>query len=168
MRTEKVCPVSVACLCLALRQASRAVTRLYDEELRGIGLRTTQFSLLQLLRRSGEVRQCDLAGLTQHDETSLTRSLRPLVNARWVVVRTGKDRREKWFRITTQGEATLEAARPAWDRAQARLEALLPQRAWRGLLEILPEIARLASGSSFFFAPIYAYAGFWPGRLSTD
>src|ERR1700722_4620122 len=89
MSADKTHPVGVPCLCLALRQASRAVSRLYDEELRSIGLRTTQYSLLQLLRRSGEVRQRDLAGLTMHDETSLTRSLRPLVDARWVAVRTG-------------------------------------------------------------------------------
>src|SRR5205807_3606055 len=82
-------PTASPCLCNVLRQASRAVSRLYDEELRGVGLRTTQYSLLQLLRRSGEVRQRDLAELTLHDETSLTRSLRPLVDARWVAVRAG-------------------------------------------------------------------------------
>jgi DNA-binding MarR family transcriptional regulator len=135
------------CLCGALRQASRAVSRLYDEELRRIGLRTTQYSLLHLLRRSGEVRQRDLAGVTLHDETSLTRSLRPLVDARWVAVRVGADRREKWFRITAGGVAKLEEARPAWERAQARIQALLPEKAWRGLMEILPELARLTAGS---------------------
>jgi DNA-binding MarR family transcriptional regulator len=134
------------CLCLALRQASRAVSRLYDEELRGTGLRTTQYSLLQLLRRSGELRQRDLAGLTMHDETSLTRSLRPLVDAGWVAVRAGDDRREKWFRITAFGLAKLEEARPAWERAQARTQALLPKGAWRALMESLPEVARLTAG----------------------
>src|SRR5512140_1372602 len=111
------------CLCNALRPASRTVSRLYDEELRGVGLRTTQYSLLQLLRRSGEVRQRDLAERTLHDETSLTRSLRPLVEAGWVAVRTGDDRREKWLTITAAGVAKLEEARPAWERAQTRMQA---------------------------------------------
>ena len=132
------------CLCFALRQASRAVSRLYDEELRGVGLRTTQFSLLQALRRSGEVRQRDLAQRTLHDETSLTRGLRPLVEAGWVAVREGDDRREKWFRITADGLAKLEEARPAWERAQARIQMLLPEGAWPGLMKILPEVARLS------------------------
>ena len=147
MTAENTPPVGVPCLCLALRQASRAVSRLYDEELRGVGLRTTQFSLLQALRRSGELRQRDLAERTLHDETSLTRGLRPLVEAGWVAVRAGDDRREKWFRITPEGEAKLEEARRAWERAQARLRALLPEGAWRGLLETLPEVARLTAGS---------------------
>jgi DNA-binding MarR family transcriptional regulator len=147
MSAEKRPPASVPCLCLALRQASRAVSRFYDEELRGIGLRTTQLSVLQLLRRSGEVRQRDLAGLTMHDETSLTRSLRLLVDAGWVAVRAGDDRREKWLRITAAGRAKLEEARPAWERAQARIQALLPDGTWQGLMEHLPEVARLTAGS---------------------
>jgi DNA-binding MarR family transcriptional regulator len=147
MSAEKTLPVGVSCLCGALRQASRAVSRLYDEELRGIGLRTTQYSLLQLLRRAGEVRQRDLAELTLHDETSLTRSLRPLVDAGWVAVRTGDDRREKWLTITVGGVAKVEEARPAWERAQARMQALLPEGTRRGLMETLAEVARLTAGS---------------------
>jgi DNA-binding MarR family transcriptional regulator len=147
MSTEKTPPAGIPCVCFALRQASRAVSRLYDEELRSVGLRTTQYSLLQGLRRSGEVRQRDLARRTLHDETSLTRSLRPLVEARWVAVRTGDDRREKWFRITDDGKAKLMEARPAWERAQARMQALLQERAWRGLMELLPEVVRLTAGS---------------------
>src|SRR5262245_26881786 len=84
MKTERQQPMASPCLCNALRQASRAVSRLYDQELRGVGLRTTQYSLLCHLRRTGEVRQRDLGGLTSLDETTLTRNLRPLIDAGWV------------------------------------------------------------------------------------
>ena len=147
MRTEHHNPGSSACFCNALRQASRAVSRLYDEELRSIGLRTTQYSLLQLLRRSGEVRQRDLAALTLHEETTLTRNLRPLVDACWVAVRTGEDRREKWLKITAAGVAKLDEARPAWERAQRRMQALLPEGTLQSLQAILPEVARLTAAT---------------------
>jgi DNA-binding MarR family transcriptional regulator len=145
MNAEKQHPVRGLCLCHALRQASRAVSRLYDEELRGLGLRMTQFSLLHWLRRSGEVRQRDLAELTLHDETTLTRNLRPLVDAKWIAVRTGEDRRERWYKITAGGMAKHEEARPAWVRAQTRMQALLPEEAWQGLIAVLPEVARLTA-----------------------
>jgi DNA-binding MarR family transcriptional regulator len=147
MSAEEKAPAGVACLCFALRQASRSVTRLYDEELRTVGLRTTQYSLLQSLRRSGELRQRDLAERTLHDETSLTRGLRPLVKAGWVAVRTGDDRREKWLRITDAGIAKLKSAQPAWERAQARIRALLPEKTQRGLMDVLSDVARLSAGS---------------------
>jgi DNA-binding MarR family transcriptional regulator len=138
-------PVGTPCLCNALRQASRAVSRLYDDELRGVGLRTTQYSLLRWLRQSGEVRQGDLGELTLLDETTLTRNLRPLVKKGWVAVRAGTDRREKLVAITELGVAKLKEARPAWQQAQERMQTLLPKDVWPNLLAVLPDVARLAS-----------------------
>jgi DNA-binding MarR family transcriptional regulator len=60
------------------------VSRLYDEQFRGTGLRSTQYAILHLLRDRGDVRQRELCELTMHDETTLTRNLRPLVEAGWM------------------------------------------------------------------------------------
>ena len=144
MSGERRRPASTPCLCSALRQASRAVSRLYDEEMRGVGLRTTQYSLLRRLSHAGEVRQRDLGGLTSLDETTLTRNLRPLIDAGWIAVSPGEDRREKLVRLTEGGAAKLKEARPAWERAQERLRSRLPERTWSGLLDLLPEVTRLA------------------------
>jgi DNA-binding MarR family transcriptional regulator len=145
MSVEKSRPVSTSCLCNALRQASRSVSRLYDEELRSLGLRTTQYSLLSLLDRVGEVRQRELSGQTLLDETTLTRALRPLVEGGWVAVRAGEDRREKLVAITEAGAAKLEEARPAWERAQQRMRSLLPEGVWQELMAVLPDVARRAA-----------------------
>src|SRR6476646_1274891 len=144
MSSERPKPAATPCLCNALRQADRAVSRLYDEELRGVGLRTTQYSLLRWLLHAGEVRQRDLGALTSLDETTLTRTLRPLIDAGWVAIRPGKDRREKLVRLTDAGAAKLREARPGWERAQQRLRSLLPEGAWSSLLDLLPELTRLA------------------------
>ena len=144
MSTEHPKPAPTPCLCNALRQADRAVSRLYDEELRGVGLRTTQYSLLRWLRHAGEVRQRDLGALTSLDETTLTRNLRPLIDAGWVALRPGEDRREKLIRLTDAGAAKLHEARPAWERAQERLRSRLPKETWSTLLELLPELTQLA------------------------
>ena len=144
MSGERRRPASTPCLCSALRQASRAVSRLYDEEMRGVGLRTTQYSLLRRLSHAGEVRQRDLGGLTSLDETTLTRNLRPLIDAGWIAVSPGEDRREKLVRLTEGGAAKLKQARPAWERAQERLRSRLPDETWSGLLDLLPEVTRLA------------------------
>ncbi len=145
MTTDRRQALPALCLCNALRQASRAVSRLYDEELRGVGLRTTQLSLLHQLARAGPVRQGDLVALTHLEETTLTRNLRPLAAAGWVSICCGNDRRERIVAITEAGTAKLAEARPAWERAQARMRALLPQQVWQGLLTLLPEVARLTT-----------------------
>ena len=144
MSSERPKVSATPCLCNALRQTSRAVSRLYDEELRGAGLRTTQYSLLRRLRHAGEVRQRDLGGLTSLDETTLTRNLRPLIDAGWVAIRPGEDRREKLVRLTDAGAAKLHEARPAWERAQERMRSRLSKGTWANLLDLLPELTRLA------------------------
>jgi DNA-binding MarR family transcriptional regulator len=144
MAAEHHNPASTPCLCNALRQASRAVSRLYDDELRGVGLRTTQYSLLRYLQRCGEVRQRDLGARTSLDETTLTRNLRPLIDAGWVAVEPGEDRREKLISLTNAGAAKITQARPAWERAQERMRSRLPKADWSSLLGVLPELTRLA------------------------
>jgi DNA-binding MarR family transcriptional regulator len=144
MSSETQPLVASPCLCNVLRQASRAVTRLYDEELRSVGLRTTQYSLLRYLKRFGAVRQRDLGVATSLDETTLTRSLRPLIDAGWVTADPGEDRREKHVSLTSAGSAKLAKALPAWERAQERMRSRLPKARWSELLALLPDLARLA------------------------
>jgi DNA-binding MarR family transcriptional regulator len=143
MGVTRSAPASTPCFCNALRRASRAVSRLYDRELRGVGLRTTQYSLLSLLHRSGEVRQGDLGPLTVLDETSLSRALPPLMDRGWVAVREGEDRRERLVSITAAGRTQLAKARPAWKHAQGRLRSALPAGVWEGLIDVLPQLIRL-------------------------
>ena len=143
MTTERQKPAVTPCLCNALRQASRAVSRLYDEELRGVGLRTTQYSLLAWLRTAGEARQRDIEELTSLDQSTLSRNLRPLVDAGWVAIRPGADRREKLIRLTDAGAAKLREARPSWERAQERMRSRLPRGQWSDLMGRLHELTRL-------------------------
>ena len=120
------------------------MTRVYDQEMRSVGLRTTQYALLAWLGHAGQVRQRDLVGLTFLDETTLTRNLRPLIDAGWVAISAGDDRREKLIRLTAAGTTKLRQARPAWDRAQQRMRARLPKGKWTTLMVLLPGLTRLA------------------------
>ena len=108
------------------------------------GLRTTQYTLLRIISRSGEVRQGDLSGLMVLEETTLTRNLRALVNRGWVAIRAGADRREKLVAITQEGIDKLKEARPAWTRAQRRMRSLLAGGLWQNLLTVLPDVAHVA------------------------
>jgi DNA-binding MarR family transcriptional regulator len=143
--TEKIEVIATPCLCAALRQASRAVTRFYDHELRESGLRTTQHAVLRLLGRVGEVRKGDLGEMASLDETTLTRSLRLLETNGWITLRAGADRREKLVAITEAGKKKLEQARPAWMRAQKRMQRILPAETRDSLFAELLTVTKAAS-----------------------
>ena len=86
-------------MCSSVRRASRALTQLYEQALRPLGLRSTQFTILQVLSRAGEVSQGHLGEKLAMDSTTLTRTLDIMLRQGWVAERRGEDRRQRWLRL---------------------------------------------------------------------
>lgn len=118
---DRLEPASI-CNCLALRQASRHVTALYDRHLAPTGLRTTQFSVLMNLARSGPLSINELAALMVMDRTTMGRALRPLEREGLVAIGPGRDGRTRALAITESGRARLAAARARWRDAQSAFD----------------------------------------------
>jgi DNA-binding MarR family transcriptional regulator len=135
---------SLPCLCASLRRAARAATQLYDDELRGGGLTTPQFTLLQLLSRAGEMTQGRLGELLALDSTTLSRTLRPLEKSGWIAIRPGDDRRHRHVALAPAGRRKLASAEPRWERVQSRLRALVGDDEWPRMLESLRRLAHAA------------------------
>ncbi len=135
---------SLDCACASLRRAARAVTRLYDEELRPSGLKPTQFTLLMALDTVGETTQGDLGQILAVDSTTLTRTLGVLLKRRAIRAVSGKDRRERHLSLTAEGRESFSRARPYWERAQRRLKGSLGQSKWEQLDKILQQATRAA------------------------
>jgi DNA-binding MarR family transcriptional regulator len=136
------------CACASLRRAARAVTQLYEGQLRRLGLNTAQFTLLQALARAEPVSQGSLGRLLALDSTTLTRTLRPLEDRRFIRSEAGADRRERRLRLTKEGRRQLERACPAWQRAQERLKARVGGERWDSLLADLAAVAAAARTAS--------------------
>ena len=111
------------CNCLALRQASRYVTGVYDQVLSEAGLRVTQFSILYTLLGLGSMTVNQMSTQLVMDRTTLTRNLKPL--ERDALVTTGPsehDKRERVIGLTPAGKAKVKAVLPLWRRAQQAFE----------------------------------------------
>jgi DNA-binding MarR family transcriptional regulator len=132
------------CVCANLRQAARAVTQHYDDALRPLGLRCTQFTLLAALRQTGPITLTALAELAVLDRTTLARNLAILRRRGLVRVRPGPDARVRIIELIPAGASLLERAMPRWQRAQrAMAKSLGPQRV-EGLLDDLAAATRVA------------------------
>jgi len=123
-------------MCATFRRASRALTQHYDEALRPLGLTPTQFTILQALSRTGELLQGTLGEFLAMDSTTLTRTLAIMSQHGWIAKRYGKDRRERWLRLSKAGEAELARALPLWDRVQQNLRKELGNKRWDKLLKL--------------------------------
>ena len=96
-------------MCSSFRRTSRALTQLYEEALQPLGLRVTQFTILQALALAGEVTQGQLGEMLAMDSTTLTRTLTIMRRHGWIAERRGKDRRQRWLRLAKAGEAQPDA-----------------------------------------------------------
>ena len=123
MKTEdRIAPSE--CYSLAVRQAARHVTAFYDRFMAPYGLRSTQFSILSMLRRAGPLSINALAAELVMDRTTMGRNIRPLQRAGLVTAGVGKDdRRSRQLQLTERGLARVNETRKGWTRAQASFEA---------------------------------------------
>ena len=123
------------CLCFAARRAARAITQVYDRELRSSGLRATQFTLLSYLLNAGRRPMNQAADYMGLERTTLTRNLQPLLALDYITVDEGEDRRVKLIGITPAGRAAMSAALPHWRKAQRAMSARLSPTAVKALAQ---------------------------------
>lgn len=110
------------CTGYRLRKAARRVTALYDASLAPAGLTVTQFSILVMIATAGYRPMSGLADAMGMDASTLTRTLKRLIDSGDVVVVAGEDRRTKRVALTEKGQETVVAAVPYWRAAQKRVE----------------------------------------------
>jgi DNA-binding MarR family transcriptional regulator len=140
----KCLAVARSCAVLHLRRAARAVTSRYEDEMRPLGLKATQFSLLVAAALRGPINVSQLAELMVMDRTTLTRNLKPLQKQGLLQVVPGRDRRTRVVTLTAAGEKMLEQALPLWERAQHTVVEGLGQERFAGLLGDLQQTVDVA------------------------
>jgi DNA-binding MarR family transcriptional regulator len=138
MSTETV--LKLGCACATLRRASRALTQTYELEMRKHGLRASQFTILQVLSRAGEITQGTLGEVLAMDSTTLTRTLKVMAGSGWIAQRPGKDRRERLVRLSSSGMKKMEEALPAWNKSQQDLRSKLGTNNWEQVETLLNQI----------------------------
>jgi DNA-binding MarR family transcriptional regulator len=127
-------------MCASLRRASRALTQFYEEELRSVGLRATQFTVLQVLSFGGELTQGKLGRMLAMDSTTLTRTLKIMSRHGWIGKRRGADWREWRLCLSKAGVVQLRRALPRWEKVQTRLRLQFGEGQWDALTKLINNV----------------------------
>jgi DNA-binding MarR family transcriptional regulator len=140
MKTTSV--PDLPCLCANLRRAARALTQVYEDALRPVGLRGPQFTILQTLSLTGEVTQGRMAEILAMDSTTLTRTLAILERQGWIARREGEDRREWRIQLSKAGRSKFQHALPHWEKAQALIRKKLGEHRWADAMKFSNDVTR--------------------------
>ena len=116
-------PSESVCTCFRLRRAARKVSQIYDHELAVVGLSLNEYSILRHAERGSRLLG-ELADSLGMERTTLTRNLKPLLEAGWLKESRGEDARQRLISINASGRRRIASAKPHWLRAQQRIEAL--------------------------------------------
>ena len=131
------------CTCFNLRKATRALTQIYDDALRPIGLRANQIAILSIVEAIGPIGMSDLAEILVMDRTTLTRNLKPLHTSGYLESQVGEDKRRREIGMTPKGRQALTAAKPIWKDVQTRVADTLGRTRWTRLLGDLNHVTSL-------------------------
>ena len=140
-------PDMQVCACANLRRATRMVTQAYDSALRPVGLRASQFTMLSVLAKRGQLRQSQFAKILAMDGTTLTRNLRPLLKHDWIEIGRDDDQRVRLISITGRGQRVLDDAVPLWRQAQAKFANGLGTDDLSSMLGALARTVDIAQGA---------------------
>ena len=117
--------MAAECPALRVRQASRVLAKLFDDELAPFGLLSSQLPVIATAALFGDsgAPMNKLAQALLMDRTTLTRSIRPLERAGLLrVARSPEDARTKIVVITRSGERMIEAIFPVWKRVLEQIK----------------------------------------------
>jgi DNA-binding MarR family transcriptional regulator len=127
-KQDKAVIDQIGCECLLSRARilNRVLTNIYDDELRGFGLKATQLNLLVVVARIGPVRRIDIGKRLHLDPSTLTRNLKIMLTNGWIEeIIDGEDGRGSPLQVTAKGRDLLHQIVPSWRKAQDRTQRLI-------------------------------------------
>jgi DNA-binding MarR family transcriptional regulator len=131
-----------------MHRALQLALDIYAEELGSGGPTQRQFAVMEAVSVKEGLTQTDLVKATGIDRSTLA-DLVARMTTRGLLTRerSSLDARAKAVRLSPEGQALLESARPKVEAADRRVMALLPKAKRDGFLELLSELSVAADAA---------------------
>jgi DNA-binding MarR family transcriptional regulator len=119
--------IAGCCISGRVRLLNRVITGLYDNALRPLGVKASQFNILVVAGKLRLARPTDVCAILRLDTSTLSRNVERMRLQGWLETVPADDARMQPFRLTAMGKQLLEQAAPAWKQAQREAEKLLEE-----------------------------------------
>lgn len=131
------------CMVGKTRRAARAVTRRYNRLLEPFGLKTTQASLIFVIRWSQHASISDMAVQLGIERSALTRNLK-ILRDMGLVTRNSEGRgKAQRPELTEEGLKMLKTVIPLWQKAQDDLREELGEDSWNEIQRSLSRMGKV-------------------------
>src|SRR6202012_2923356 len=143
-RQAQLREVENSCLIARARLISRVMTNIFDEELRPLGLVSSQHTLLGSIMRMGMATRAEIGRANHIDRSTLTRNLKVMMDAGWIEEGADQARgRQRPLLLSKAGEDLLFASIPAWRTGQRRAAKVLGKAGVDAIKDVANDIMRV-------------------------
>lgn len=129
--------------CTNLRALSRKVTNLFDNHLYVVGIRASQYILMNAIHKSPNSNLTELANYLSMCRTTLSRNIKPLIRCGFVEKNPIIDRRSKSYHLTEKGLSKVLAATPIWDEVQVTIVKFFESERYERLHSDLTRLTKI-------------------------
>jgi DNA-binding MarR family transcriptional regulator len=138
--------VAGECLAARVRILNRAITSLYDEVMRPLGIKISPMNILVVTAKLGVARPGQICEILHMDASTLSRNAERMVAQGWLEIVPGDDARAQPLRTTREGMKLLKRVFPAWEQAQAKARAVLGEASMTLLMESVRRLTNIKTG----------------------
>ena len=128
-RKSPLCFDTVAAQCIVsrARSTSRAISAVYDQGLRPLGLRVSQMPILVSIATCRTAKQSELGPALLMEKSTISRNVDVLVRNGWIRASAGEGGTRE-LKLTATGRKLLDRAIPVWQKAQRKMYSLLGEK----------------------------------------
>ncbi len=132
------------CLESNSRKMSRVLSAIYASGMKESQLKTSQFSLLSVIRGYGKISIGQLSKVMLMDQTTVTRNIKVLQKSALVSIVAGNDRRVKEISLTKKGQEIHKQALPYWRTIQSKVWDKLGEEKVKQLFALIDEVIEIS------------------------
>ncbi len=116
---------NTVCHCLKMRRSAENVIHFYDSILAPSGVTARQYSLLNAISEHSGCNVRVLSEITLLDRSTLARSLKPLIQSKYIKDNKAVGARDSVLELTDNGKSVCKEAATLWEIAQQQFETKL-------------------------------------------
>jgi DNA-binding MarR family transcriptional regulator len=117
--------IAKECIAMRVRRLNRVVTKIYDDSLRPLGLRTAQQTILVAISLMKTPTPTDIERRLSLDKSTVSRNVERMQRRGWLEFVPREDGRSHYLKLTAKGAKLLRESRVLWHIAQKRVASLL-------------------------------------------
>ena len=129
--------IAKECIAMRVRRLNRVVTKIYDDSLRSLGLRSAQQTILVAISLMKTPTPTDIERRLTLDKSTVSRNVERMQRRGWVEFVPGEDGRSHHLKLTAKGVKLLRESTALWQVAQKRMAFLLGKEGVTALSRVL-------------------------------